>query len=275
MKKLHLILIGLFTSFLSFSQDLNYEVYAIKYASLAPNAPASKIASQDSLNIDFMIWLIKGNNGKNILLDAGFLYGIEEPKDFNGINFLRPDSTLPQLTIRPEEISDIILSHQHWDHIDCKTLFPNAQVYIQKDDYNYVTRMSWQKGGVNAEFNKRTVRELIDLNTAGRVTLVEGDNREIIPGIKVYNGSAQSTKSQYVLVKTSAENTVLASDNVWLYYNLNRATPAPFYGMYDASSYMKVLQKVKTLVSDDIPPTNDSAMFSKFPVATEGVFKIK
>jgi len=275
MKKLHLILIGLFTSFLSFSQNLNYEVYAIKYASLAPNAPVSRIASHDSLNIDFMIWLIKGNNGKNILLDAGFLYGIEEPKDFNGINFLRPDSTLPEVSIRPEEISDIILSHQHWDHIDCKALFPNAHVYIQKDDYNYFTRMSWQKGGVNAEFNKRNVRELIDLNTAGRVTLVEGDNREIIPGIKVYTGSAQTTKSQYILVKTTAENTVLASDNVWLYYNLNRATPAPYYGTYDASGYMKILQKVKTLVSDDVPPVNDSVMVAKFPVSTEGVIKIK
>lgn len=275
MKKLHFIIICLFTSLLSFSQDLNYEVYAIKYASLAPNAPASRIASQDSLNIDFMIWLIKGNNGKNILLDAGFLYGIEEPKDFNGINYLSPASTMTELAIRPEDITDIILSHQHWDHIDCKALFPNAHVYIQKDDYNYFTRMSWQKGGVNADFNKRNVRELIDLYTAGRVTLVEGNNRGIIPGIKVFAGSAQTTKSQYVLVKTSAENTVLASDNVWLYYNLNRTTPAPFYGTYDASGYMKVLQKVKTLVSDDIPPANDSAMVTKFPVETEGVIKIK
>jgi hypothetical protein len=74
--------------------------------------------------------------------------------------------------------------------------------------------------GNNGGFNKRDVRKLNELNLAGKLTLVDGDDPEIIPGIKVYTGSKHTFNSQYVLVKTGADKIILASDNIWIYYNL-------------------------------------------------------
>jgi glyoxylase-like metal-dependent hydrolase (beta-lactamase superfamily II) len=280
-KLIFFILIVLSAPFIASSQTINYEVYALKFASRAHPTPISELTmnapDNDSVNIFFMIWLIKGNNGKNILVDAGFLNDIEEAKDFNVTNYIRPDSMLLRINLRPEDITDIILSHPHWDHVDGIDLFPNAHVWIQKEDYNYFVGTAWQKDGNNGGFDKRDVRKLIDLNLTGKLTLVAGDDKEILPGIKVYTGSRHTFNSQYVLVKTTAEKIILASDNIWIYYNLEHLRPAPPYGTFDTSAYVKSMQKMKTLVSNMkyIIPGHDSKMFSIFPNVKEGVIKIK
>ena len=100
---------------------------------------------KDSVDISFIVWLIKGNNGKNILVDVGFLRDVEEAKDFGIINFVRPDSMLLKVGLHAEDITDIILTHPHWDHIDGLGLFPKAHIWIQKEDYNYFVGAAWQK----------------------------------------------------------------------------------------------------------------------------------
>lgn len=275
MKKISGILIGLFISCLAISQTTQYEVYAIKYASLVHDSSAVK-KENDSVSIDFMVWLIKGN-GKSILMDAGYLYSFISARDFDMIDDFRPDSTLQKLAVRTEDITDIILSYQHLDHVNSIDLFPNAQVWVQKDDYNYFTTTAWQKGGVNSEFNRKEVRKLIELHTNGRVTLVEGFNKEIIQGLKMFPGSRQPVLPQCALVRTDLGNMALASDNVWIYYNSSFVTPAPTFNTFDANGYIKSMQRMQMLVADEkfIMPGYDSASFSKFPVITEGVIRVR
>jgi glyoxylase-like metal-dependent hydrolase (beta-lactamase superfamily II) len=71
------------------------------------------------------------------LVDAGFLKDIPEGKDFEITYYTRPDSALAKIALNPEEITDIILIHPHWDHIDGIGLFPKARIWMQKDDYGY------------------------------------------------------------------------------------------------------------------------------------------
>ncbi len=131
--------------------------------------------------------------------------------------------------------------------------------------------------GNNGGFNKRDVRKLIDLNLEGRLTLVDGDDKEIIPGIKVYTGSRHTFNSQYVLVKNGADKIILASDNIWVYYNLEHLKSAPPYGTFDTSGYVKSMQRMKTLASNMkyIIPGHDPKMFSMFPTIGQGVIKIR
>ncbi|MDP4264104.1 MAG: N-acyl homoserine lactonase family protein [Bacteroidota bacterium] len=265
----------------AWSQTEHYGVYAIKFASMAHPSPISNWADKgpgkDSVNIDFMIWLIKGNNGKNILVDAGFLKDIEAAKYFDITHYGRPDSMLAKLALKAGDITDIILSHPHWDHIDGIGLFPNAHIWIQKEDFNYFVGGAWQKDGRNGGFDKRDVRRLIDLNLAGKLTLVDGDDKEIIPGIKVYTGSRHTFNSQYVFVETGINKVILASDNIWIYYNLEHLRPAASGGTSDTTAYVKSMIRMKTLVSDSkyIIPGHDSKIFSLFPAVTEGVVKIE
>src|ERR1700727_721378 len=154
MKKTFLLLLVLdFFSGLGRAQTPNYKVYAIRFAAMAHPSPISawsdKGPDKDSVNIDFSIWLIKGDKGKNILMDAGFRNDIEGAKDFGVAGYIRPDSALAKVGLKPGDITDIILSHPHWDHIDGVGLFPNAHIWIQKEDYNYFVGAAWQTGGNN------------------------------------------------------------------------------------------------------------------------------
>jgi glyoxylase-like metal-dependent hydrolase (beta-lactamase superfamily II) len=264
-----------------FSQNLNYQLYALRFASVENPFPLSSFvlggSDKDSVNGAFMFWLIKGSNGKNILVDAGFLNDVEEAKNFRLRDYTEPDSMLARISLRAEDITDVILTHPHWDHIDGIGLFPNAQVWIQKEDYCYFAGAAWQKENNNEGFNKRDVRKLLELNLAGKVTLIEGDNKEIIPGIIVYTGSRHTFNSQYVLVKSGSDKIILASDNVYCYYNLEHLKSAPEYATFDTSGYVRAMERMKTLASDIkfIIPGHDALLFSRFPAIAEGVIKIK
>ena len=262
------------------AQTPAYRVYALKFAGTSYPFTAADWADKgpktESVKIDFMVWLIKGN-GKNILVDAGFLNDIDDAKDFKVIDYIRPDSALLKLGVKPGDITDIIFSHPHWDHIDGVSLFPNAHIWIQKEDFNYFVSTAWQKGQSNGGFAKRDVREMFDLNLAGKVTLVDGDNQELMPGIKVFTGSRHTYNSQYVLVETGTNKVVLASDNIWIYYNLEHLAPASIGGTLDPAGYVKAMQRMKTMVTDIkfIIPGHDAQVFSRFPQVLPGVVEIK
>lgn len=266
----------------AFSQTANYEVYALKFASAFDNKPfplkyiVLDAPEKETGNAIFMVWLIKDSNGKNILVDAGFLEDVEEAKDYGVTNYIRPDSMLSAVGLKATDITDIILSHPHWDHVDGVNLFPNAQVWMQKEDYNYFVGAAWQKNG-GGGFNKKDVRKIVELNLAGKLTLVDGDDKEIIPGIRVYTGSRHTFNSQYVLVKSGAEKIILASDNVYTYYNLDHLKFAPKEATFDTMGYIKAMERMKTLVSNSkfIIPGHDALLFSRFPIISEGVIKIK
>ncbi len=265
----------------AYSQAPTYEIYALRFASMKDATPTEvwslNAPKKDSVKIDFVIWLIKGSDGKNILVDAGFLNDIPEAKEFNPVNYIRPDSALLKIGIKPESITDIILSHPHWDHIDGISLFPKAHIWIQKDDYGYFVGDGWQKDPTNNGFNPRDVIKMVELNMAGKVTLVDGDNKELMPGISVYTGSRHTFNSQYVLVKTGTDRVVLASDNIWIYYSLEHMVPASVGGTLDPAGYVRAMARMKTLASDIkyIIPGHDHQMFSKFPMVTDGVIRVK
>src|SRR5262249_14693120 len=43
-------------------------------------------------------------------------------------NFTRPDSAVARLGIKPGDVTDVIITHSHWDHADGADLFPRATV---------------------------------------------------------------------------------------------------------------------------------------------------
>lgn len=268
----------------TYAQAPTYQVYALRFASMGYRCPTSYWATgpakADSVDIDFMVWLIKGSNGKNILVDAGFRRDMIHAKDaeeFKIKNYRRPDSVLSKLGLKAGDITDIILSHPHWDHADGLGLFPHAHIWVQKDDYNYFVGGAWQKGGMNGGFQPRDVRMLVDLNMAGRVTLVDGDDKEIIPGIKAYTGSHHTFNSQFVGVTTPKGNVVLASDNIWVYYSLEHMRPPSEGGTLDTAAYVRSMQRMKTLVKDPkyIIPGHDGKTLTLFPSIAEGVVRIQ
>src|SRR5712692_227525 len=253
----------------------DYEVFAIRYATIPDFPVASLVAGADrarKLDIAMMVWLVRGN-GRNILVDSGF-YHEQFFRQWHVTDFVKPSDALQRVGLKPEDITDVIVTHMHWDHADGMDLFPKARVWIQQDEYSYYTGEAWQPGGSRGGVDSEDVVTLVRLNTQGRVRLVKGDDQEGIEGIKFYTGGRHTHTSQYVSVNTKSGTAVVASDNLYLYENLDKH--AAIAQTWDAASNLKAQDRMKQLASNPrlILPGHDPAVFTRFPTPGNGVAKI-
>jgi glyoxylase-like metal-dependent hydrolase (beta-lactamase superfamily II) len=257
-----------------------YEVYAIRYASI-PDFPVNSLVtgadSERKLSIAMTVWLIRGN-GRNILVDSGF-YRPQFFKNWKVDAFLKPSDAVAQSGITPaltaEDITDVVITHMHWDHADGMDLFPHARIWLQKDEYTYYTGEAWQKPRTHGGIEPDDVLAVVKLNLAGRVGLVNGDSQEIIPGITCYTGGKHTFQSQFVGVNTKAGTVVLASDNMYLYENLEKH--APIAQTLDAASNLRAQDRMKQLAASPrlIVPGHDPAVFERFPKLSERTVRIE
>jgi glyoxylase-like metal-dependent hydrolase (beta-lactamase superfamily II) len=148
---------------------------------------------------------------------------------------------------------------------------------MQKLDYEFFVGSAWQKPGEAGGYAKRDVINTVNLNLAGRLKLVDGDDKEIIKGIKVYTGSKHTYNSQYVLVQAGKNRVVIASDNIWTYYSLQHLVPPSQGGTLDPAGYVKAMKRMKTLASDVkfIIPGHDGRQLEIFPKVADGVVEIR
>ena len=251
-----------------------YEVYAIRYASI-PFKVAGLIAGADTsrrLDIAMMVWLMKGPDGRIVLLDAGFkredLIQRWKPADY-----VTPAAALERFGVRREAVTDLIISHVHWDHLDGADLFPNARIWIQKEEYEHHIDSTGKRLANAIDTADATM--LHNMKLAGRVNLVDGDAREIIPGITVYIGGKHTFQSQYAGVNTTSGIVVLASDNMYLYENLEKHVPIS--QTLDAASNLAAQERMTRIAASPrlIVPGHDPAVFVRFPLPGNGVARIR
>ncbi|HEY5124829.1 MAG TPA: MBL fold metallo-hydrolase, partial [Ignavibacteria bacterium] len=184
---------------------------------------------------------------------------------------------LKTINLDPADITDVILTHPDNDHIGGINLFPESKVWMQEDDFNYFVGKYWQESDSSKRFNKNDVRNLIEINLQGRLKLIKGDNIEIFPGIRVYTGSKHTFENQYLLVNSNSKDNkiLIASDAIWVYYNLDNLVSIP-WAVLDQAAYVEAMKRMKTLVTDPnlIIPGHDSAVFARFPLITDRIVKI-
>ena len=244
-----------------------------------PGCPVSFLVQgaepQRKVDLAMTVWVLKGPDGRTVLVDAGF-YRPQFFKEFKGIaDYTRPDRAVGRLGIRPEEVTDVIVTHMHSDHFDGVDLFPKATVWIQKDEFNHYTREVKPPSGKGAPTELDDVSALVKLNTEGRVRLVDGDAKEIIPGVTVYTGGKHTFASQYVGVNTKSGRMVVASDNVYLYENLDKHVPIT--ATLDAKSNLAAQDRMKQLATNPrlIIPGHDPEVFVRFPKPGNGVARLE
>jgi glyoxylase-like metal-dependent hydrolase (beta-lactamase superfamily II) len=254
----------------------DYSIQAIRYAN-SPGFPVGELVigapKDEKVDIAFVIWLIR-DGGHSILFDSGF-HREKWMKYFPVTDFLRPDEAANLAGVKPEDVTDIVISHAHWDHMGGIDLFPKAMVWIQKEEFRYYTGEAWQSGGKHGGIDAEDIEQLVRINTEGRLRLVDGDNVEILPGIRVYTGARHTFASQYIRVEGNP-SFVLASDNCYLYRNLAEHKASATFSEADQPGNIKNQARMIELAgsADRVVPGHDMLQFQKFP--TQGrIAKIK
>ena len=254
-----------------------YEIYAVRYATLANFPVWSLIAGAERtrrMDIAMMIWVLKGADGRIAIVDSGF-HRDRYFQQYTVKDFLKPSDALAPLGIKADDVTDILLTHMHWDHAGGIDLFPSARVWVQKDEYDYYAGDAWQSRTTHGGIDPEDVLEIVRRNTQGKVTFVRGDDETSLSGIAFGIGGRHTWQSQFVSAQTPTRTVVLASDNMYLYENLDRHTAIA--QTLDAASNLRTQERMRTLASEPrlVVPGHDPAVFDRFPKVSERIVRVE
>ena len=140
-------------------------------------------------DIVFKVYLIKTGE-RLILVDAG----CETMPGFEMSEFIGTVKALENIGVYSEDITDVIITHSHHDHIECVKYFKNAIIYIQKDEY---------------ESGKQYIPKNFNVNTFD-------NNFEINESIKVVKIGGHSIGSCVVEISDAEKMFVIAGDECYL-----------------------------------------------------------
>ena len=172
----------------------------------------------------FGVTAVRGG-GKNILIDCGSNMG-DPAKQFVYFDIYHANETmgtvedaLALVDLKPEDITDIVLTHAHMDHMGAVELFPYAQIYIQKEELE-----AWEAIAADPKIAPMLIPGVADpddlkraraLVEEGRMTLLEGDVEDLLPGIDVIAlNNRHSVMDQIVVVNTPDASFVDVGDIV-------------------------------------------------------------
>src|SRR3954467_13436287 len=84
-----------------------YEVYALRYAVYRNFPVASLVSGAEKgrkIDLAMTVWLLKGSNGRNVLVDTGCYH--EKLVKVNGLtDFIKPSDAVSKLNIKPDQIT--------------------------------------------------------------------------------------------------------------------------------------------------------------------------
>ena len=166
-------------------------VVALKYGQT--DLPFSMIyqgnSSAERVPISLTVYLVCIGKRK-ILIDAG----CDTMPNFELRHFCGPVAALEQYGLASDDITDVIITHAHHDHIDGMRHFPHATVWIQADEY--------QKG-------KHRIPDSCAIRTYQKSAVVTRELR-----IQCIGG--HSVGSSIVLLKRASEVLVFCGDECYL-----------------------------------------------------------
>jgi N-acyl homoserine lactone hydrolase len=175
--------------------------------------------------------LIKGQ-GQAAMVDVGYNnkdYGGVMANNFGVENWHPARTVLAECGVTPHQVSNVFITHAHFDHLGGTEDFPNARFHIQEQELSkWIWAMSlgpkfrWLMGATDPG----DIMRAIDLARQGRLSIIDGDQEDVMPGIDLHPAFDSHTwGSMYVAVRNdgkaeSADTWVLAGDLVYCFENL-------------------------------------------------------
>ncbi len=208
--------------------DTVWDVHVLEYARSKDQLVAGIVhGAHDGGVVDLPFAFVLARSGDRVvLIDTGFLKdgpGGEFAEKFGIPYWVSPVRMLAELGVKPEDVTDIVLSHAHFDHMGGISAFPTARLHIQKREY-----LSWmemlalprQFGVLTEIINPADMRSAYDASIEHRLNLVDGDRDDFFPGLHLRFGPGHTLGQQFVIVHTHRGEIVVAGDCVYSKRNL-------------------------------------------------------
>lgn len=243
-----------------------YEVIAVKYATVDRARQSNFLHPVDGdpqapMALDFFVWLVVGN-GTVTLVDTGFS---EVSALVRGRQYIHtPVDALRSLGYSPEAVSDVVITHLHYDHAGNIGEFPNATIWVQDREVRYATGDCMCDPKQNHFFSTDDISCLVKRLYQGNVRLIDGEH-QLRDGIELHRVGGHTDGLQIVRVRTKKGWVVLASDAAHYYENL--ATENPFPAIYSLDDMLRGYAQIRRLAesNDLIVPGHDPLVCTRFP----------
>ena len=211
--------------------------------------------------MDYFVWVLRQGD-RVILVDTGY---DEKEASLRGRAIIRdPRAALAPLGIVAEAVSEVIVTHLHYDHAGGLHLFPNAKLHLQSAEMAFATGPCMCHDVLRMPYTAGHVCEAINRLYSGKLMFHEGD-AQIADGVTVHCIGGHSRGLQAVRVRTGAGWLVLASDAAHFYENIEARKPFPI--VVDLQNMLDGFDTLERLASapELIVPGHDPLVMVRFP----------
>lgn len=171
----------------------------------------------DIVGIDPML---VSDGDTHILLDAGIGMGLDAGSPAPGVSNLR--TNLEIFDLRPEDISHVVVSHLHYDHVaglshtgpDHKThtTLPNATVWVHEWEWDHAVASHGRPTGLQDMGYQ--IDDLLRLKADGRMRTFAGETWELIPGITLLKTGGHTPGHVITRLRDAGESAYYLGDLV-------------------------------------------------------------
>ena len=241
-----------------------YKIFAIKYATREARRADHFIGGDPHdgpMPMDYFVWVIVGPD-RVFLVDTGFTAEVGARR---GRTFLRcPIESLRRLDIDPDAVTDVILTHLHYDHVGNFHKLPHATFHLQERELAFATGRHVRYPYFSHGFEEEDVVGMVRLNFKHRLELYEGDV-DFAPGLTLHFAPGHTAGLQVVRVHTQRGQVVLASDAGHYYENIRERRP--FVAAVDIAGMCEAFRKVERLADspEHIIPGHDPLVMRQYP----------
>ncbi len=242
-----------------------YRIFAVKYATLEGRRSSANFLGGDlhdyPMPLDYYVWAIVGES-QTFVVDTGFNLKTAEKR---GRQIVRPPvEGLKAIGVDPEHVTDVILTHMHYDHAGNCDLFPAARFHLQEREMHFCTGRCMCHAAISHHYESDDVAGMVHRLFAGRVKF-HPTISEIAPGILLHHVGGHTDGLQVVRVNTKRGMVVLASDASHFYANIEQGRPFPI--IHNAGDMLDGYEVVRRLADSTahVVPGHDPDVLRRYP----------
>lgn len=243
----------------------DWQVFSVKYADRNQRVRGDSFVFDDNHDaphpMDYFVWVLRRDD-QVILVDTG--YDAEEGRARHRPVRLSPVEALAPLGIEPLSVTNIIVTHLHYDHAGGLHLFPNATLHMQAAEMAFATGPCMCHDTLRMPYTAGHICEAVQRLFQGQVVFYDGD-AEIADGVSVHRIGGHTRGLQAVKVRTAIGAVVLASDAAHFYENILSDKPFPI--VVDMQDMLEGFRTLRAMVKapELIVPGHDPIVCDIFP----------
>ena len=155
-----------------------WQVHALKYADRNSRTRADSFIFDDNHDaphaMDYFIWVLR-RDADVILVDTG--YDTEEATARSRPILRDPREALAGIGLKAEDITQLIVTHLHYDHAGGLHLFPNATIHLQAAEMAFATGPCMCHEALKMPFTADHICEAVKRVYQGRCIFHDGDGQ--------------------------------------------------------------------------------------------------